>query len=161
MESSRGRALPRLRGFSIRLEPRLDVPRWLPYAVPVASLIVALILGMIPRMMQGINPLTGYRDMFLLAFGTNRKAEVKIAFIAHDVNQWAGAPRVTAALIECFCDDHEVSVFSHTIEGINTSKIKHHKIPAAPVTRTPSYLSFLICSTLYQVDKETIMQVVN
>ncbi len=70
MESSRGRALPRLRGFSIRLEPRLDVPRWLPYAVPVASLIVALILGMIPMMMQGINPLTGYRDMFLLAFGS-------------------------------------------------------------------------------------------
>ena len=70
MESSRGRALPRLRGFSLRLEPRLNVPRWLPYAVPVASLIVALILGMIPMMMQGINPLTGYRDMFLLAFGS-------------------------------------------------------------------------------------------
>jgi ABC-type uncharacterized transport system permease subunit len=70
VESSRGRALPRLRGYSLRLEPRLDVPRWLPYAVPVASLIVALILGMIPMMMQGINPLTGYRDMFLLAFGS-------------------------------------------------------------------------------------------
>ena len=70
MESSRGRALPRFRGFSLRLEPRLDVPRWLPYAVPAASLIVALILGMIPMMMQGINPLTGYRDMFLVAFGS-------------------------------------------------------------------------------------------
>jgi len=73
---------------------------------------------------------------------------MRIAFVAHDVNQWAGAPRVTAALIERFCDDHEVSVFSHTIEGINTSKIKHHKIPAVPVTRTLSYLSFLICSTI-------------
>ena len=73
---------------------------------------------------------------------------MRIAFVAHDVNPWAGAPRVTAALIERFCDDHEVSVFSHTIEGINTSKIKHHKVPAAPGTRTLSYLSFLICSTI-------------
>jgi len=73
---------------------------------------------------------------------------VKIAFVAHDVNQWAGAPRVTAALIERFCDDHEVSVFSHTIEGINMSKIKHHKVPAVPGTRTLNYLSFLICSTI-------------
>jgi len=73
---------------------------------------------------------------------------VKIAFVAHDVNQWAGAPRVTAALIEHFCDDHEVSVFSHTIEGINMSKIKHHKVPAVPGTQTLNYLSFLICSTI-------------
>jgi len=73
---------------------------------------------------------------------------MKIAFVARDVNHHAGAPRVTAALIERFCDDHEVSVFSHTIEGINTSKIKHHKIPAVPVTRTLNYLSFLICCTI-------------
>jgi ABC-type uncharacterized transport system permease subunit len=68
--SSIGRVLPGLRGFSIRLEPRLEVPRWLPYAVPVASLVVALVLGMIPMLMQGINPITGYRDMVLLAFGS-------------------------------------------------------------------------------------------
>ncbi|MBA7667854.1 D-inositol-3-phosphate glycosyltransferase [subsurface metagenome] len=73
---------------------------------------------------------------------------MRIAFVAHDVNQWAGTPRVAAALIERFCDDHEVSVFSHTIEGINMSKIKHHKVPAAPRTRTLNYLSFLICSTI-------------
>jgi len=73
---------------------------------------------------------------------------VKIAFVANDVNKHTGAPRATAALIERFCDDHEVSVFSHTIEGINLSKIKHHKVPAAPGTRTLNYLSFLICSTI-------------
>lgn len=73
---------------------------------------------------------------------------MRIAFVAHDVNQWAGAPRVTAALIERFCDDHQVSVFSHTIEGINMSKIKHHKVPAYSGTRTLNYLSFLICSTI-------------
>jgi len=42
----------------------------LPYVVPVLSLIIALILGMIPMLVQGINPLTGYRDMVLLAFGS-------------------------------------------------------------------------------------------
>ncbi|MDH4209061.1 MAG: ABC transporter permease, partial [Anaerolineae bacterium] len=70
MEISKGRALPSLRGFSLRLEPRLEVPRRLRYAVPVVSLVAALIVGMVPMLMQGINPITGYRDMVLLAFGS-------------------------------------------------------------------------------------------
>jgi ABC-type uncharacterized transport system permease subunit len=70
LDSSTERAVPAWRGFSLRLEPRLKVPRWLPYVVPVASLTIALILGMIPMLVQGINPLTGYRDMILLAFGS-------------------------------------------------------------------------------------------
>jgi ABC-type uncharacterized transport system permease subunit len=70
VESSTRRALPAVRGFSLRLEPRLEVPRWLPYGVPILSLVAALILGMLPMLAQGINPLTGYRDMVLLAFGS-------------------------------------------------------------------------------------------
>jgi ABC-type uncharacterized transport system permease subunit len=70
VESSAQRSLRAWRRFSIRLEPRLEVPRWLPYAVPVASLMLALILGMVPMLVQGINPLLGYRDMFLVAFGS-------------------------------------------------------------------------------------------
>ncbi len=70
MESSTRRALPALRSLSLRLEPRLEVPRWLPYGVPILSLVAALILGMLPMLAQGINPLTGYRDMVLLAFGS-------------------------------------------------------------------------------------------
>jgi ABC-type uncharacterized transport system permease subunit len=70
VETSRSRALPSLRGLSLRLEPRLEVPRWLPYAVPAISLAIALVLGAVPMSMQGINPLTGYRDMLLLAFGS-------------------------------------------------------------------------------------------
>jgi len=46
------------------------VPRWLPYAVPILSLGIALVLGMVPMLMQGINPLAGYRDMVMLAFGS-------------------------------------------------------------------------------------------
>ncbi len=70
MESSTRRRLVGLRGFSIRLEPRLEVRPWLRYAVPLASLALALILGMVPMVMQGINPIVGYRDMVLLAFGS-------------------------------------------------------------------------------------------
>ncbi|MGB3903483.1 MAG: ABC transporter permease [Anaerolineae bacterium] len=46
------------------------MPRWLPYAVPILSLGIALVLGMVPMLMQGINPLAGYRDMVMLAFGS-------------------------------------------------------------------------------------------
>lgn len=70
MDRTSDRALPARRGLSVRLEPRLEVPRWLPYAVPVVSLIIALLLGMVPMIIQGINPLEGYRDMVLLAFGS-------------------------------------------------------------------------------------------
>jgi ABC-type uncharacterized transport system permease subunit len=70
MGDSRARALPTLRALSVRLEPRLEVPRWLRYAVPAVSLVVALLLGMIPMVMQGIDPISGYRDMLLLSFGS-------------------------------------------------------------------------------------------
>jgi ABC-type uncharacterized transport system permease subunit len=70
VETSRNRTLPGLRGLSLRLEPRLEVPRWLPYAVPAISLAIALIIGAVPMLMQGINPVSGYRDMLLLAFGS-------------------------------------------------------------------------------------------
>jgi ABC-type uncharacterized transport system permease subunit len=70
VDSSVGRALPSFRGLSVRLEPRLQVPRWLRYAVPVISLMVALLLGMVPMLMQGINPILGYWDMVVLAFGS-------------------------------------------------------------------------------------------
>jgi ABC-type uncharacterized transport system permease subunit len=70
VESSAGRVLPALRGLSVRLEPRLEVPRWLPYMVPILSLVIALLVGMLPMLAQGINPLTGYRDMVVLSFGS-------------------------------------------------------------------------------------------
>jgi len=73
---------------------------------------------------------------------------VKIAFVAHNVNKIAGTPRVTAALIERFCDEHEVTVFSHTIEGVDISKIEYHKVPAVPGTWVVNYLLFLFCSTI-------------
>lgn len=53
-----------------------------------------------------------------------------------------------AALIERLCENHQVSVFSHSIEGIDLSKIRYYKVPI--VTR-PSILggiTFLVFSTI-------------
>jgi len=73
---------------------------------------------------------------------------LKIAFIAYDVNHQGGPAKVTAALVERLCEDHQVSVFSHTIEGIDLSKIKHHKVPAIMHPKFLSYISFLVSSTV-------------
>jgi len=74
--------------------------------------------------------------------------DLKIAFIAPSVHYHAGPARVTAALVERLYEDHQVSVFSHTIEGIDLSKIKHYKVPAVTRPNFLAYLTFLVCSTI-------------
>jgi len=73
---------------------------------------------------------------------------LKIAFIAPGVHHHAGPARVTAALIGRLCEDHQVSVFSHTIEGIDLSKIKHYKVPAVTRPKFLAYITFLVSSTI-------------
>ncbi len=73
---------------------------------------------------------------------------MKIAFIAYDVNHHGGPAKVTAELVERLCEDHQVSVFSHTIEGIDLFKIKHHRVPAIVHPLFLSYISFLVFSTI-------------
>ena len=73
---------------------------------------------------------------------------MKIAFIAPGVHQHAGPAKVAAALIERLCEDHQVSVFSHTIEGIDLSKIKHYEVPAVNRPKFLAYITFLISSTI-------------
>ena len=73
---------------------------------------------------------------------------MKIAFVVRDVNQNEGPARVTAALIERFCDEHEVSVFSSTVEGVDVSKIRHYRIPTIPGLWLADFWVFLICSTI-------------
>ena len=73
---------------------------------------------------------------------------MRIAVITSDVHHQAGPAKVTAALVERLCDDHQVSVFSHNIEGIDLSKIKHYKVPAVTRPNFLAYLTFLVCSTI-------------
>jgi len=74
--------------------------------------------------------------------------DLKIAFIAPGVHYHAGPARVAAALIERLCEDHQVSVFSHTIEGIDLSKIKYYRVPAVTRPNFLAYITFLISSTI-------------
>jgi len=73
---------------------------------------------------------------------------LKIAFIAPDVSYQAGPAKVTASLIERFCEDHQISVFSHTIQGIDLSKIKHHKLPTITRPKFLERITLLVFSTI-------------
>lgn len=52
----------------IKIEPRLEVPRWLPFLSIVLALILALILGAIPLAYGGLDPLFAYRRMLTAGF---------------------------------------------------------------------------------------------
>ncbi len=59
----RGRAI-------VRVEKRLTVPRWMSYAVPVVSVLVALLLGAILFAAAGVNPLQAYGTILSGAFAS-------------------------------------------------------------------------------------------
>jgi simple sugar transport system permease protein len=50
--------------MALKIEPRLETPRWIPYLSIIIALIIALILGAIPLAYGGLNPITAYQQMF-------------------------------------------------------------------------------------------------
>src|SRR5277367_2952995 len=52
----------------MRIERRLDLPRWLIVAVPVGSLVFAFVLAGIVLLATGHDPLSTYRQLFDAAF---------------------------------------------------------------------------------------------
>ena len=52
----------------IKIEPRLDVPRWMPVVNVVIALIFALLLGAIPLAYGGLDPVEAYWQMFKAGF---------------------------------------------------------------------------------------------
>jgi len=73
---------------------------------------------------------------------------LRIAIIAPGVHYQAGPAKVTATLVERLCADHQVSVFSHTIEGIDLAKIRHYEVPAVTRPKFLAYITFLVSSTI-------------
>ena len=73
---------------------------------------------------------------------------MRIAIITPGVHHQAGPANVTAALVEKLCEDHQVSVFSHTIEGIDLAEIRHYKVPAVIRPKFLAYITFLVSSTM-------------
>ncbi|OQY79333.1 MAG: ABC transporter permease [Chloroflexi bacterium UTCFX4] len=62
---ARGPRLP----FSVALEPRLRIPKWLPWATSLGSVALALLLTALILLYVGGNPLTSFRAIYLAAFG--------------------------------------------------------------------------------------------
>ncbi|MEM7344505.1 MAG: ABC transporter permease [Chloroflexota bacterium] len=54
--------------MEIKIEPRLEIPRWLPGVSVVVAIFVALLLGAIPLAYSGLNPITAYQRMFQAGF---------------------------------------------------------------------------------------------
>jgi simple sugar transport system permease protein len=54
----------------IRLEQRLETPRWLSVAVPVVSVLAALLVGALFLLATGHNPIATYRDLAEAAYTT-------------------------------------------------------------------------------------------
>ncbi len=52
----------------IKIEPRLDIPRWMPYLSIIVALLAALLLGAIPLAYGGLDPITAYWQMFKAGF---------------------------------------------------------------------------------------------
>ncbi len=55
------------RRTTVKLERRLEQPRWLRYASPVILIIAALLVGALLLQMVGANPWYVYRQMFSIA----------------------------------------------------------------------------------------------
>ena len=54
--------------FRLRLEPRSDLPKWLPWAVPVGSFLAALLAGALVLAITGQNPFSVYARIVDRAF---------------------------------------------------------------------------------------------
>jgi len=52
-----------------RIEKRLDVPQWINFAIPSASVFMALVVGAVLLISQGISPIDAYSRVVYAAFG--------------------------------------------------------------------------------------------
>ena len=73
---------------------------------------------------------------------------MKIAFIAPDVTPETGPGRVNVSLLERICEDHQVSLLSHTVKGIDLSRIKYYRLPAIKRKNVWGSISFIVSSTI-------------
>jgi general nucleoside transport system permease protein len=64
-------AKPRRFRFPLRvkLEPRLETPRWLPWATTLGSVLVALLVTALILLWVGADPIRSFRAVYLAAFG--------------------------------------------------------------------------------------------
>jgi len=52
----------------VKIEPRLDIPRWMPFVSVLIALVIALLIGAIPLAYGGLNPIVAYWQMVKAGF---------------------------------------------------------------------------------------------
>lgn len=63
----RGLRLP----VRLKLEPRLETPRWLPWATTLGSILLALLMTALILLWVGADPIRSFRAIYLAAFGNS------------------------------------------------------------------------------------------
>jgi UDP-glucose:(heptosyl)LPS alpha-1,3-glucosyltransferase len=72
---------------------------------------------------------------------------LRIAFVVHDYNRYLGHSRYVAELATRFRRDHDVHVFTNTVDDGDTSGITFHHVPAWRRNALASCLSFVLPAT--------------
>lgn len=73
---------------------------------------------------------------------------LRIAFVVHDYNRHGGHSRYVAELATRYRRDHEVHVYTNTVDDPDTAGISFHHVPAWRPNALASILSFIIPATL-------------
>ena len=73
---------------------------------------------------------------------------LQIAFVVHDYNRHGGHSRYVAELASRFRRDHDVHVFTNTVDDADAAGIAFHHVPAWRRNALTSVLSFILPATL-------------
>lgn len=76
------------------------------------------------------------------------RRRLRIAFVVHDYNRHGGHSRYVAELATRFRRDHEVHVFTNTVDDADAAGIAFHHVPAWRRNALTSILSFIPPATL-------------
>lgn len=79
---------------------------------------------------------------------TTTRGRLRIAYVVHDYNRHGGHSRYVAELATRFRRDHDVHVFTNTVDDSDTRAITFHHIPAWRGNALASILSFIIPATV-------------
>lgn len=75
-------------------------------------------------------------------------SRLRIAFVVHDYNRYVGHSRYVAELAGRYRHDHDVHVFTNTVDDPDTAGLTFHHIPAWRPNALASILSFVVPGTL-------------
>jgi glycosyltransferase involved in cell wall biosynthesis len=83
---------------------------------------------------------------------------MRIAYVIIDANRSDGTSRAMVEVAERCARQHEVHLFSHSMEDVDTSRILWHRVAAWPWPELPKFASFVVnCSAALSAEKFDIV----